>query len=123
MEIKNDVSIIKTSRLASNAAILNKDVAGVSKFWLSDFVQVAGDGSHTIGKSRIVSDWKEMFASSNPIFKRLPEHIVIAESGLIAWEQGEWDYPVEGYFGNYSAMWRKVKGVWLTQCELYVSLH
>ena len=123
MDLNHDASLIKASRMASNEAILKKDVAGVSKYWLSDFVQIAGDGSHTTGKSKIVADWKDMFANSNPVFKRLPNDIVIAESGDVAWEQGKWDYPFDGYRGNYSAMWRKVKGTWLTQCELYVSLH
>lgn len=123
MDFKNEISKIRQSRLASNEAILKKDVIGVSKFWLADFVQVAGDGSHSVGKSQIIADWKEMFATSSPVFRRLPEEIIIAKTGLIAWEQGKWDYPKEGYQGNYSAMWRKVKGEWNTQCELYVSLH
>jgi ketosteroid isomerase-like protein len=100
-----------------------KRVAGISSYWLPDFVQIAGDGSHTVGRERIAKDWKRMFSSSSPLFERLPEDIIIAASGTIAWEKGTWAYKDEVYKGNYSAMWRKNNGRWLTQCELYVSLH
>jgi ketosteroid isomerase-like protein len=123
MNTYQHVEIIKQSRLASNAAILKKDVVGVSKYWLPDFVQVAGDGSHTVGKVRIVADWKFMFAHSSPVFKRTPSEIKISDSGDKAWEQGTWAYKNEAFRGNYSAMWRKINGNWLTQCELYVSLN
>lgn len=115
--------LIRKHRLDSNACIAKKDVDGVAKYWMSDFVQVAGDGSHTIGKALIAADWKYMFSHSSPVFERLPDEIVIAEAGDLAWEKGTWVYRNDKYWGNYSAMWRKVKGKWLTQCELYVSLN
>ncbi|MBG6233918.1 ketosteroid isomerase-like protein [Pedobacter sp. CAN_A7] len=123
MDKNEDIINIKHSRLASNAAIKRKDVTGVSSYWLPDFIQIAGDGSHTIGRVKIEKDWKQMFSHSSPVFERLPEEIIIAESGDIAWEKGVWAYKEERFFGNYSAMWRKLNGRWLTQCELYVSLH
>ncbi len=119
----SEESIIREARLDSNACILKKDVAGVSKYWLPDFIQVAGDGSYTVGRTEIAADWKYMFSRSRPVFERLPELIKISESGDLAWESGTWNYKTAPFFGNYSAMWRKVKGKWLTQCELYVSLN
>jgi len=123
MNANQDIIEIKQSRLASNAAIKRKDVAGVSSYWLPNFVQIAGDGSHSIGQVKIAKDWKRMFSNSSPVFERIPDEILIAESGNIAWEKGAWRYYNEEYFGTYSAMWRKINGKWLTQCELYVSLH
>ena len=120
---KNDVVLIEQSRFDSNACILRKDVDGVSKYWMSDFIQIAGDGSSSTGKDLIAADWKYMFAHSTPVFERIPEEIIIAESGDMAWERGKWDYKNDKYYGNYAAMWRKVKGKWLTQTELYVSLN
>lgn len=114
---------IRQARLDSNACIANKDVAGVSKYWLPDFVQVAGDGSHSVGKKKIAADWKQMFAQSSPLFERLPQEIKISLSADLAWETGQWNYKTAPFYGNYSAMWRKVNGSWLTQCELYVSLN
>jgi len=120
---KNDALIIEQSRLDSNACILKKDVDGVSKYWLPDFTQVAGDGSSSTGKDRIAADWKYMFAHSTPVFERIPEEIIIAENGDMAWERGKWNYKNDKYYGNYAAMWRKINGKWLTQTELYVSLN
>jgi len=120
---KNDALIIEQSRIDSNACILKKDVDGVSKYWLPDFIQVAGDGSSSTGKEVIAADWKYMFAHGTTVFERIPEEIIIAESGDMAWERGKWDYKNDKYYGNYAAMWRKIKGKWLTQTELYVSLN
>ncbi|RZM29777.1 MAG: nuclear transport factor 2 family protein [Pedobacter sp.] len=117
-----EAKTIRAARLDSNACILKKDVAGVAKYWLSEFVQIAGDGSHTAGKAQIIKDWKYMFSKSSPVFERLPDAIRISESGDLAWEQGTWNYKTAPYHGNYAAMWRKVNGSWFTQSELYVSL-
>ena len=123
MNVEEDITAIKGARKASNEAIKRKDVSSISAYWLPDFIQIAGDGSHTVGREKIAKDWKRMFSSSSPVFERLPEDIIIAASGNIAWEKGTCAYKDEVYKGNYSAMWRKNNGRWLTQCELYVSLH
>lgn len=118
-----DVALIYQAREMSNAAIAKKDVKTVSTFWADNFVQIAGDGSHTKGKKKIVEDWKYMFAHSSPVFERLPDEITVAKSGDYAWEKGKWIYKTDPFHGNYSAMWKKVNGKWMTQCELYVSLN
>ncbi len=123
MDFSEDIKVIKDSRLASNISISNKDVEGVSKWWLADFIQIAGDGSYTAGKTKIVAEWKKMFKNSSPVFERLPKEIQISDSGDKAWEQGFWYYKNDEFRGNYSAMWRKVRGRWLIQSELYVSLN
>ena len=123
MKINKDILSIKNARATSNEAIKRKDVKGISMFWLPDFIQIAGDGSHTLGKVKIEREWKHMFSQSSPVFERLPEEIFIAASGHIAWERGTWAYKEENYFGNYSAMWQKENGKWFTKCEHYVSLH
>lgn len=124
IDISNeDVAYIHQAREISNAAIARKDVKLVSSFWLDDFVQIAGDGSHTKGKKKIVQDWNYMFATSSPVFERLPEEITIADSGKYACEKGRWIYKTDSFYGSYTAMWRKIKGRWMTQCELYVSLN
>jgi len=123
IERENQAEEIKQNRLASNAAIARKDADGVARFWTSDFIQIAGDGSLSKGKTKVLGEWKQMFKQSSPVFERLPDEIKIAESGVMAWETGKWIYRNEKYFGNYSAMWRKVNGKWFTHSELYVSLN
>lgn len=119
----NDVQLIRECRMHSNAAIARKDADAVAKYWMADFIQIAGDGSLSKGKTKVLSEWKLMFKQSSPLFERLPDEIVINESGTMAWEKGKWNYKNEKYHGNYSAMWKKVRGEWLTQSELYVSLN
>lgn len=120
---ENEALLIRQARLDSNTCILKKDVNGVTKHWVSDFIQIAGDGSYSKGKDKIAADWKYMFSHSSPVFERLPDEILVAESGDLAWEKGKWDYKGDKYYGHYAAMWRKIKGKWLTQSELYVSLN
>lgn len=119
----DDAKLIRQARADSNACIAKKDVDGVSKYWMKDFVQIAGDGSHTKGKARIAADWKYMFSKSSPLFERLTDTVLISESGDQAWENGSWNYKNDVFFGKYAAMWRKIDGKWLTQNELYVSLN
>jgi ketosteroid isomerase-like protein len=118
----SDHSIISAARVASNAAIANHDAEGVSQFWMKDIVVISGEGGQYIGKNLLLRTFKKIFENKTSIFERLPSEIVIAKSGILAWETGSWNYKNEGLYGNYSAMWRKINGKWLTQSELFVSL-
>ena len=119
---ENDLNYIREARAASNAAILQHDVEGVAKYCMKDIVVITGEGGQYIGKNLLLKTFKKMFESPAPIFERLPSEIIIAESGILAWETGSWNYKNEKLWGNYSAMWRKINGRWLTQSELFVSL-
>lgn len=113
---------IRNARALSNAAIANHDAEGVARFWMKDVVVISGEGGQYIGKNTLLRTFKKMFASSPSIFERLPSEIIIADSGILAWETGTWSYKNETLHGNYSAMWRKIDGRWLTQSELFVAL-
>lgn len=122
---QNEVELIRASRQASNKAIAAKDLAGVSKHWLDDFVLVRGSGTSVTGKQAVIDVWKETF-SKNPktSFVRNPSEIKVSQSDpTMAWETGEW-IGINSYSkgGNYSAMWRKVGGVWMLKAELFVAL-
>jgi len=123
MQDKNkDEIYIREARAASNAAIAKHDAEAVARFWMKDIVVISGEGGQYSGKARLLSTFKKMFGNSPSIFERLPSEVIIAESGILAWETGTWNYKNESLHGNYSAMWRKINGTWLTQSELYVSL-
>lgn len=121
---QDNIAIIKSLRIASNASIAKHDVDGISKYWLDDFVQIRGNASHLTGKDTIVASWKEMFRT-NPdvLYIRNPREIIIGDNDLMAWETGKW-IGINSYSkgGNYSAMWRKIDGIWKLQAELFVSL-
>ena len=121
-----DEQTIRDLRKASNLAIANRDVAGLSKFWLDDFVQVWGNGTYLAGKDTIIKVWKDMFSTKpETSFIRTPTEIIINDvDGTMAWEKGSWR-GINTYSkgGSYSAMWRKKDGEWKIQAELYVALH
>ena len=117
-----DEADIRRARGASNAAIAAHDADGVARFWMKDIVVISGEGGQYSGKARLLSTFRKMFADSPSVFERLPSEVIIGESSILAWETGKWHYKNERLHGNYSAMWRRINGVWLTQSELYVSL-
>lgn len=121
-EKENDEATIRESRKRSNTAIANHDAESVAEFWMKDIVVISGEGGQYLGKNSLLKVFKKMFAASDSIFERLPSEVIIGESGVQAWEAGYWNYKNEKLRGNYSAMWRKVNGRWLTQAELFVSL-
>lgn len=115
---------IRAARIASSKAIAKKDIAGVAKFWKDDYVEISGDGSLISGKETVMADWKKMFENDPSIrFERQFNKIEFASGGTVAMEKGILIYtsPYK-YKGYYTALWRKVDGVWLTQMENFVSI-
>jgi ketosteroid isomerase-like protein len=117
-----DEARVYQSRMASNAAIALRNVAGVAGYWMEDIVVISGEGGKYVGKKNLMKVWKEMFDQGVPLFERLPATIKVAENGRLAWESGQWNFLDGSKGGNYAAMWCKVKGEWMTRSELFVSL-
>lgn len=115
---------IRAARTTSNAAIAKKDIAGVAKFWKDDFVEISSDGSLISGKETVVADWKNMFEKDPSIrFERQFGTIEFTRGGTVALEKGILIYTSPyNYKGYYTALWRKVDGVWVTQMENFVSI-
>jgi uncharacterized protein (TIGR02246 family) len=117
---------IRDLRKASNLAIANKDITGLSKFWLNDFVQVRGNGTYLAGRDTIMKVWEDMFKTKpETSFIRTPTQVMVNDvDGTMAWEVGTWQ-GINTYSkgGSYSAMWRKKDGEWKIQAELFVALH
>jgi ketosteroid isomerase-like protein len=115
---------IRAARAESNTAIAKKDIAGTAKFWTNDFVEIISDGSLLCGKEPVMADWKNMFAKDSSIrFERQFGTIEFARGRTVAMEKGILIYTAPyNYKGYYSALWRKVNGVWVTQMENFVSV-
>jgi ketosteroid isomerase-like protein len=121
---QNDTALIKAARIASNAAIALHDIDGLAKDWMPDFVLTRGSGASLTGKDAIIASWKELFRTNKTVsYVRNPTSIIIGDNGIMAWETGIWTAK-NSYSkgGNYSAMWRKIDGIWKLQAELFVSL-
>jgi len=121
---QGDIAAIKASRAASNAAIAEHNIDGMSKYWLPDFVQTIGRGTSLTGKDTIIASWKVLFKTNKTVlYIRTPSEVTISDNSIMAWETGTWTAK-NSYSkgGNYSAMWRKIDGIWKLQAELFVSL-
>ena len=121
---KENESIIRVSRAASNEAMAKQNVEGIAAYWLPDFVQIRGSGSYLVGKDTIISLWKKSFKENPTVsYIRNPSEVIISNTDTLAWENGTW-IGINSYSkgGKYSAMWRKRKGVWKMQAELFVAL-
>ena len=116
---------IRAARIESNAAIARKDIEGVAKFWMQDFVEIIADGSLLCGKEPVMADWKIMFETSpSTRFERQFQKIEFGRKNEVALEKGILIYTSPfTYKGYYTAIWRKVGGVWLTQMENFVSVY
>jgi ketosteroid isomerase-like protein len=115
---------IRAARTASNAAIAKKDIASVAKYWKDDYVEISSDGSLISGKETVIADWKKMFEKDPSIrFERQFGTIEFARGGTVAMEKGILIYTSPyNYKGYYTALWRKVDGVWVMQMENFVSI-
>ena len=122
---QDDVAAIKASRIASNEAIAKHDVDGITASMLPDFTITRGDGVTVTGRDAVASSWKTLFKNNATVsYVRNPSNITISNDGVMAWETGEWiAHNSYSKGGNYSAMWRKMDGVWKLQSELFVTLH
>ena len=119
-----DDSMIRASRAKTNELIASHDLRGLSRYWLKDYVRIAGSGNITIGKDSSLAFWAKSFKDHPEIYYvRTPSEIIISENGLLAWENGSWTgVNTKSKGGNYAAMWSKQDNIWKLQSELYVTL-
>jgi ketosteroid isomerase-like protein len=115
---------IRAARTASNAAIAKKDITCVAKYWKDDYVEISSDGSLISGKEAVVADWAKMFEKYPSVrFERQFGAIEFDPTGTVVVEKGILVYTSpNNYKGYYTALWRKVNGVWVTQMENFVSI-
>jgi ketosteroid isomerase-like protein len=120
----NNEASIRSARAASNAAIAAHNVEGLVKCLVPDAVLVTGNGLQFVGKETVAERWKELF-KQNPqvMYVRTPLQIIVSKNDTLAWEMGKWT-ATHSYSagGNYTAMWCKRDGIWMTKAELFVSL-
>lgn len=123
--VKPDETMIREARQASNEAIARRDVEGISRFWLDDFVIIRGSGSIEIGKALSTASWKKLVEETpQTYFERIPSEVIISKVNPdMAWESGVWKgFNTYSSGGRYSAMWKKKNGKWKLQAELFVAL-
>ena len=89
INIAQDDSMIRASRIRTNELIADHDLKGLARYWLKDYVRIAGNGSISIGKDSSMAYWAKSFKDQPTIsYVRTPTEIIISENGLLAWENG-----------------------------------
>ena len=122
---QNDEELIRLARKSSNVAIAKRDVEGVTKFWLDDYIVIRGSGVIESGKETNTASWHRIFKETpKTYFERVPSEIIISKNNPgIAWESGVWKgFNAYSKGGRYSAQWKKKDGEWKIQAELFVAL-
>ena len=121
----NDEAIIRNARQSSNESIAKRDVAGITKFYLDDYVIIRGSGAIETGKENSNKTWDMMFKETpKTSFERIPSEVIISKQNPdIAWESGIWKgFNTYSKGGRYSAQWKRKNGEWKIQAELFVAL-
>lgn len=117
--------LIRKARQSSNEAIVRKDVEGISKFWLDDYVIIRGNGTIEQGKEANKAAWEKIFKETpQTYFERITSEIIISKNNPdLAWESGNWKgFNTYSKGGRYSAQWKKKDGEWKLQAELFVAI-
>ena len=130
IDAQTDEQTIRDTRARSNAAISAHDVPGIARAWLNDVHVVSSTSAQTIGSQANQQRMARQFEiRPDTIYVRTPATIDIYSPWDVASERGTWvgrwtepDGKLE-IGGTYLAQWRKVKGQWLIQAELYVPTH
>ncbi len=122
---QKDEELIRKSRKSSNEAIEKRDVEGIIKFWLDDYLVIRGSGVIEQGKEANKINWLKTFKETpKTYFERIPSEIIISKNNPdLAWESGIWKgFNTYSKGGRYSAQWKKKDGEWKIQAELFVAL-
>ena len=120
---------IRMRRADFNRALADMDLSAIGPLLAPAAILVTGSDSGVInGRKAQLMAWKREFASPGRIiYVRMPTSITVSPAEPIAMEQGEWkgvaaDTEELAASGIYSAKWRKLRGEWLIEAEIFVTL-
>ncbi len=117
---------IRAKRKLTNRLIAAHDAARLRPHLADDMMLIVGDGALIEGADAVVAAFAGQFADPGFLsYVRMTETVEIADDGLRGAETGRWIGSWKGgveMAGVYMAVWRKVRGQWLLERELYVTL-
>jgi ketosteroid isomerase-like protein len=127
LQAQEDESAIRAARARSNAAIAAHDLDGLARVWMENVHVVTSTGAQEAGRERNRASFAAHFRDRpDVVYVRTPESIDVFAAWDVAAERGRWTGQwtqadgVTRISGTYLAQWRKVKGEWLIQAELFV---
>lgn len=117
---------VRARRKLTNRLIADHQAERLRPFLLDQAVLIAGDGTPILGAAAIIQAFAGQFADPDFVsYRRDTEDVELDQAGERAAESGRWIAFArggEGPSGRYLAVWRKVRGQWSLESELYVTL-
>jgi ketosteroid isomerase-like protein len=117
---------IRARRKLTNRLIAAHDAARLRPHLTEDVCVVVGDGGLVVGLDQVLAAFDAQFRDPAFVaYLRTTERVEVAHDGARAAEHGRWVGTWKGGIemsGTYLAAWRQVRGQWLIERELYVTL-
>jgi len=116
---------IQARRKLTNKLIAAHEAARLRPFFADDVKLIVGDGDLILGAEAVLQAFSAQFADPAFIaYVRETEAVDLDAAGARAAESGRWtgrwrDHEMRG---TYLAVWRNVRGQWVIESELYVTL-
>ncbi len=117
---------VRARRKLTNRLIAEHQAARLRPFFADEAVVIVSDGGLITGADAIVATFAAQFREPGfGLYERSTETVEIAAAGDRAAETGRWvgrwlGRPEMG--GRYLAAWRQVRGQWVIEQEMYVTL-
>lgn len=112
---------IRARRRLTNRLIAERQADRLRPFFTADARLIPGGGGLILGADAIVAAFAEQMRDPGFVaYERTPEAIDVDAAGDVAAETGRWTGA--GQSGAYMAAWRKVRGQWVIESELFVTL-
>lgn len=117
--------------IAARRRLTNKLIAAHDADRLRPFLDpainlIAGDGALIIGVEAVIAAYRDQFRDADFVtYVRTTDQITLDQDAARAAETGRWRATTRSapeLSGPYLAVWRKVRGQWLIQSELFVTL-
>ncbi len=124
-----DEMTIRNLRLASNAAIANKDTNSIGQYWADDYHLVSSRNSEVAGRIKNLHNFAtELYTKQEVLYMRSSQKVDVYTAWNMASETGiwtgQWREP-DGLVqlkGSYLAKWHKINGEWKIRAEIFVPL-
>ena len=117
---------IRARRKLTNRLIAAHDAARLRPHLTADMLLIVGDGGVIQGADAVAAAFAAQFADAAFLaYVRTTETVELDAAGRRAAETGRWVGRWKGgveMSGVYMAAWREVRGQWLLERELYVTL-
>jgi ketosteroid isomerase-like protein len=116
---------IRARRRLTNKLIAAHEAERLRPFFAPDVKLIVGDGGLILGADAVIQAFAAQFSEPGFVnYARETETVSTDAAGQRAAEAGHWTgvYRDAEMRGTYLCVWRNVRGQWIIESELYVTL-